>query len=138
MAKRICACGNEFYPAFGVTKCEECIKKDLELQRQVREYVEKNPRVTVVEVSKAFEISPTRVRQMIRNDVIQFTDDSAIKMACEKCGKPIIGGRFCDTCGQLMTASGAVIKPNQGLPDRPKLVVDEQYTKKNKGKMRYL
>lgn len=137
MTKRICTCGKEFFPTLGVTKCEECLKKDMELQQQVREYVEKHPGVTVVDVSKLFSISPTRVRQMIRNDVIQFSDNSAIKIACEKCGAPIIGGRFCDKCSQLMMASGAY-QNNKELPKTPKLVVDERYTKKNKGKMRFI
>lgn len=51
-----------------------------------------------MEVSEACEVFPEQIRQWIREERLQFADDSSIKVPCESCGKMINSGRFCDKC----------------------------------------
>jgi len=123
-----------------VTKCEECRKKEIGVEQEVREYVREHPGVSMQEVSNLFGISRFKIRQMIRRDLIQFADDSVIKLACEGCGAPIIGGRYCDKCLQTVGKGGE--QPSRSrladIGGEGRLIVDPKHRDKDAGKMRYL
>lgn len=138
MVTRKCLCGKEYVMTLGVTKCEDCLAKEKRERDEVRDFVEANPGVTIVEVSRVFGISTVRIREMIRNDTIQFSDRSMIKLACQKCGKPIIGGRLCEDCCRTMSPADQLrVRLSQTGVDAG-YVVDEKVRDSKRGKMRYL
>lgn len=91
-------CGRLFNYVVGPVFCQQC-KEELEKKFQdVKKYVRENPGANITEVSEECEVFPEQIRQWIREDRLQFADDSPIKVACESCGKMINSGKFCDKC----------------------------------------
>ncbi len=62
-----------------------------------------------------------QIRQWIREERLQFTDDSDIGIECENCGASIKTGRFCENCKNTMAnnLSSAIEKPKPA-PEEPK------------------
>ena len=91
-------CGKIFNYAIGPIICPSC-KEALEAKfKEVKEYVQNNRNATVAAVSEACEVEPGQIQQWIREERLQFADDSPIKVSCESCGTMIGSGRFCEKC----------------------------------------
>ena len=72
-------------------------------RQEVKKYIQDNHGADIPEVSEACDVDPAQIRQWIREDRLQFADDSPIMIPCEKCGKMIRSGRFCEQCKAEMT-----------------------------------
>lgn len=92
------SCGKIFNYVVGPFICPRCREKQEEKFQQVKEYVRDNRGADIIEVSEACDVDPNQIRQWIREDRLQFADDSPIRLPCEKCGAMIQSGRFCDKC----------------------------------------
>lgn len=104
-------CGKIFNYAVGPYICPAC-KEALEKKfQEVKEFIRENGKATVQEVCEACNVEPTQLRQWIREERLQFSDDSPIKVACEGCGAMIGSGRFCDKCrANLANGFGSTIQ----------------------------
>ena len=71
--------------------------------QQVKEYVRVHPGVGIPEVSEACDVEHSQIRQWLKDERLEVTEDSAIYLNCEACGKPIRCGRFCEGCKIDMT-----------------------------------
>ncbi len=60
-----------------------------------------------------------QIRQWLREDRLEDTEDSAIFLNCESCGSPIRSGRFCEKC-QASVAKDLKEVINAGRPAAPK------------------
>ena len=69
--------------------CQDC--KDSMEKRfyDVKEYIRENPKCNIQEVSDAMEVSKHQIRQWVREERLQFSEDSNIALQCEKCGAKI-------------------------------------------------
>lgn len=66
---------------------------------QVKDYIIANPKATVSQIAEANDIKPAILFEWIRNDRLEFSDDSAYAwFTCEKCGAKIRSGRLCNRC----------------------------------------
>ena len=79
--------------------CKEEIEKKF---YEVKEYIRGNPHVGIKEVSEAMEVSKQQIQQWIREERLQFSEDANIALQCEKCGKKIYTGRYCENCKAQM------------------------------------
>ena len=61
------------------------------------------------------DVTTNQIRQWIREERLEFSADSPVQIACEKCGEMIRSGRFCEKCKQQM-ANGfnEAIRPKRG------------------------
>ncbi len=82
-------------------QCREEIEKEFAV---VKKYIEENPNKNINEVAEACDVDPQQLRQWIREERLQFSDDSAIGLECERCGVTIKSGKYCDKCKQEMAA----------------------------------
>ena len=127
-------CGRVFNYIIGQTLCLSC-RDELESKfKEVKEYVQKNRGCTVNDVAEACEVETSQIKQWIREERLEFTEDSQVKMPCESCGTMIRSGRFCDKCKDNMTKnlSNAIDKPKRTLePEKKKPTHD-------KDRMRFL
>lgn len=98
-------CGKMFNYAFGPIICPDCISAQEELFQKAKKYVQDNPGCDIQELSENVEVDANQIRQWIREERLQFSDDSPIRIACESCGSMIRSGRYCDACKNEM-ASG--------------------------------
>jgi flagellar operon protein (TIGR03826 family) len=91
-------CGRLFNYLGGPSICEAC-RADIEQKFQnTKEYIRENPRANIQEISEANEVTPQQIRQWIREERLQFSDDSPIGIECEICGATIKTGKYCENC----------------------------------------
>ncbi len=96
-------CGRIFTYAMGPILCPRC-REEQELKfQEVKKYIQEHYGADIPEVSEECDVDPGQIRQWIREDRLQFTEDSPIRISCEGCGEMIRSGRFCDKCKAEMT-----------------------------------
>lgn len=126
-------CGKLFNYISGMPICPEC--RDLAEQQfqNVKKFIREHPNADMKEVAETCSVETGQIQQWIREERLEFTDDSPIKLPCEGCGKMINSGKFCDACKNTMAKnlSNAIDKPKPVEAPKPK----EQ---KHENKMRFL
>ena len=91
-------CGKIFNYVAGPPICLKC-REDMEAKfQEVKKYVQDHHGADIAEVSEECNVDPGQIRQWIREERLQFADDSPIMIACENCGTMIRSGRFCEKC----------------------------------------
>lgn len=74
-------------------------REEVSQYEQVKDYIMANPRATVAEIAEANNIPPTKLFEWIKEDRLEFSDDSEYAwFLCEKCGTKIKSGRMCNRC----------------------------------------
>lgn len=98
------SCGRLFNYIGGTYKnlCPACIEILEEKFQEVKKYVEDNPHCSINELSETMEVSVKQIEKWVREERLCFAEDSPIGLDCEKCGKMIKTGRFCDACRNEM------------------------------------
>ena len=127
-------CGKLFNYAYGPVICKECIDAQEAIFQEAKKYVQDNPGCDIRELAEAVDVEVNQIRQWIREERLQFSDDSPIRIACEGCGAMIASGRFCDACKNNM-ANG--LNSAFGLNKKP---IEPEIKKKSSdgNKMRFL
>lgn len=112
--------------------CPKCVKEMEDKFMGVREYIRDNPNAPMTVVAEENDVPIQQIKKWIRQERLSFSKDSGISIDCEKCGRPILTGRFCKECQRTMTDSFTSMyqeKPtNSG----------EARKNDSKGKMRFL
>lgn len=123
MEVRVCKnCRRLFNYIYGPELCPECIKltsrdeiaransektarlkpaltEDEEKFERVRDYIMHHPRATIVQISEENGISPMKLLEWIREDRLEFSEDSKDAwFTCVSCGAKIKSGRYCNRC----------------------------------------
>ena len=99
MEVRTCAqCKKLFNYLSGMPICPGCKDKLEEKFLEVKEYVREHPHENISEVAEANEVSSAQIRRWIREERLAFSDESGVGLDCEKCGKLIKTGRYCEQC----------------------------------------
>lgn len=125
-------CGAMFnYIGGGSRLCPGCRTKLDEKFQEVKKYIEENKLATVAQTSEACEVSQKQITQWIREERLEFGEDSMVTFACDGCGTRIRTGRFCDKCKSDMTRGLMNMYPKE-KPTTP------QKATKEKERMRFL
>jgi len=96
-------CGILFNYMGGAPLCANC-QRDLEDKYdQVKEYIYNNRGANIHKVSEENDVSVNQIKKWVREERLEFTEESAVSIDCENCGKPIRTGRFCNLCKNNMT-----------------------------------
>ncbi|MCR4694918.1 MAG: flagellar protein [Pseudobutyrivibrio sp.] len=127
------SCGRLFNYLGGQNICPSCRAELDKKFDTVKEYIRSNPRSTINEISEANEVSTNQIRQWIREERLQFADDSPIGIECEACGALIKTGKYCEACKNKMAnnLNSAIEKPK--MPEEP-----APQKADNKNKMRFI
>lgn len=116
-------CGKLFNHIAGMPICPACKDKLEEKFQQVKKYIREHRMADIKEVAEECEIEPGQIQQWIREERLEFTEDSPVKIPCENCGSMIRSGKYCDKCKRDMTnnLSNAINKPKAVLvePKKP-------------------
>lgn len=92
-------CGKIFtYRGFPV--CQECINEDERDFKEVRDYLDDHPGASTMEVSAQTGIDVKTITRFLREGRLEAEGITLVDsdLSCEKCGKPIGSGRYCDDC----------------------------------------
>ncbi len=96
-------CGRIFNYMAGSPVCPAC-RETMEAKfQEVKEYIREHSGAGVAEVAEACDVEPSQIRQWLREDRLEVTEDSAMFLNCEICGAPIRSGKYCDKCKLEMT-----------------------------------
>ena len=121
-------CGRVFNYIIGQTLCLAC-RDELESKfKEVKEYVQKNRGCTINDVAEVCEVETSQIKQWIREERLEFTEDSMIGLACEICGASIRTGRYCEKCkaatlnglNNVVKQAQASRQPQPSQPVNPK------------------
>ena len=121
-------CGRLFNYIGGIRLCAACKKKLDEKFVEVKEYIRENKGATIPMVAEACDVSQKQITQWVREERLEFSEESSVTLQCENCGTAIRTGRFCNMCRTEMTR-------NLQSAYAP---VQQQRTSKDGAKMRYL
>lgn len=122
-------CKRLFNYITGEPLCGGCKNKLEELFVVTKQYIRDNPGSNVEQVAEACEVSPRQIRRWVREERLTFSDDSLVGLECERCGRMIHSGRFCNEC-----AGGLEKAFNQAYAYQ----VDKKPKGSSAGKMRFL
>ena len=95
-------CGRLFNYIAGPFICPSCRDKQEEKFQIVKKYIQQHGRATINEVSEECEVEVQQIQAWIRQERLEFTDDSPIGIPCESCGKMIGSGKYCSECKDKM------------------------------------
>ncbi len=96
---RNCAkCGRVFQSEeIGQKFCMRCREDEEDLFMAAREYIYDNPETNVMEVSEELDIEEDLILKWLRQGRLQLKGEG-VGYPCDRCGKSIQTGRFCDAC----------------------------------------
>ena len=112
-------CGRIFNHLAGAPICPAC-RESLEAKfQEVKDYIREHRGVGIAEVAEACDVDPAQIRQWLREDRLEVTEDSPMFLNCESCGAPIRSGKYCEKCKSNMTKGfNEVLRTNR--PPEPK------------------
>jgi len=119
-------CGKLFNSTGFSDKCIDCYKEDEMTFDKIREYVKEHPGAKVFEVSTCLDISIKRIKQYLREGRLEIVEKNNHFLGCEKCGKPIQSGRYCDDCYK------------QALNSDMKVIYTEKFDSNKEHKINYM
>ncbi|MEA4845814.1 MAG: TIGR03826 family flagellar region protein [Clostridiaceae bacterium] len=91
-------CG-KIFTYIGRSICNKCIEVEENEFKVVKEYIYDNPGATISEVSQETEVSVEKIMRFLREERLEIkSENSNLMLECEKCGRPIKSGRFCENC----------------------------------------
>lgn len=126
-------CGRLFNYAMGPIICQSCKEASEEKFQEVKKYVYEHPGCGIQEVADECDVETKQIKQWLREERLQFSEDSAVLLNCETCGAPIRSGRFCEKCKASMVQNLG----NTYKKEKPK-AEPKKNDVKEKPKMHYL
>ena len=117
-------CGKLFNYVSGPRICSQCNKALEEKFLEVKQFVREHPNIDMRSLSKECDVSPKQIQRWVREDRLVFSADSPIGIPCERCGKTIKSGRYCESCKNGMTRdledAAGIKKPAKPEPPKKK------------------
>lgn len=132
-------CGKLFH-SLGSAHCTECNDEMDRRFIKVRDYIYAHPEASVAEIVEKTGVPQKNILSFLREERLVLEHASGI-LVCERCAKPIAGGRFCDECkNQLLKAfapAGGAQRSREPEPEPEKAQKPESGRKNDKQGMIY-
>lgn len=111
-------CGRIYSHVIGVNICPQCKNVLEDKLKEVKTYIYEHKHADIKEVSDNCSVSVSQIKQWIREDILQFSDEAFASINCEKCGKTIKSGRLCEQCNnelihELNSAKSTLVKEDK-------------------------
>jgi flagellar operon protein (TIGR03826 family) len=129
-------CGRIYNYIGGPPICIDCRNADEEIFKKVKEYLYDNPKATLSQVSMECNVSVEKIKMFLKEGRLEITDGANIVLECERCGKPINTGRYCNDCQNQVTndiIAGTAVKLDKREETKP-----NSEAKRNGVGLRYL
>lgn len=92
-------CGSVMvYRGLGEYCCEQCQSLDYDNYGKTRNYIEKNPGASAVDIEKNTGVSKAAIREMLKQSRFEVVEGTKSFLRCEGCGKEVRSGRYCPEC----------------------------------------
>jgi predicted amidophosphoribosyltransferase len=93
-------CGRFFESDGWHNTCFTCIERDEKDFRRIREYLYVNPGSRVFEISNKLDISVGKIKRYLREGRLEIIEENNLFLKCERCGRPICSGAYCEDCAK--------------------------------------
>lgn len=114
-------CGRIYNYVVGPNICPSCREKLEAKFQEVKEYIRAHRGAGIQEVAEECDVDAGQIRQWLREDRLELTEDSPIFLSCESCGAPIRSGRFCEHCAANMSRGfNDAIRSSRPAPEQKK------------------
>ena len=99
MLKSCIQCGKLFEDYIDkYSLCPTCRKNEEAMLRDVKDYLWVNPGATEAKLWELFGATHKQIMKWLREQRIEVTPGSAIKLTCQRCGSMITTGKYCKDC----------------------------------------
>lgn len=99
MLKTCIQCGKLFEDLLDkYSLCPDCRKNEEALLREVKDYLWVNPGATEAKLWELFGVTHKQVMKWLREERLEVTPGSSIKLTCQRCGSMITTGKYCKDC----------------------------------------
>lgn len=106
-------CGRAFAYK-GIPVCLRCKGNDEDEFRKVKDYLYDNPGATIREVSDETGVDEQQILRYLKDSRIEIIEEGNFVLECERCGKSLRSGKFCDVCvGEMRQEFSKAIKPKE-------------------------
>ncbi|MGD0153883.1 MAG: MerR family transcriptional regulator [Thermacetogeniaceae bacterium] len=82
--------------------CPDCVNKEEEDYELIKNCLRHNPGAGISEVSEKTGVAEKKILVFLKKGRLLLGPENSITLNCERCGKPIRSGRYCDGCCTLM------------------------------------
>ena len=114
-------CRRLFNYVMGPILCGKCREEEEEIFQGVKKYVREHVNCGIQEVSEECDVSVAQIRQWLREERLVLSDESPMGINCERCGKMIKSGKYCEECkaelannfNAAMGKKGTFVPPKQ-------------------------
>ncbi len=95
--------------------CDVCRKSEEDDYQKVKDYLWENPKSTITKVHEETGVEKEKILKFIKDDrLIADGIDAENLLECERCGIPIMSGRYCVSCQQeLIDGFGSGLSKNK-------------------------
>ena len=97
-------CGKLFVALRSEKICPDCREKEAKMESVVINYVRDNPGVKIPKVMEDTGASESLIKRLVQEGRFESAGIS-FKYPCERCGAPIVTGKFCRKCADEMAAA---------------------------------
>lgn len=112
-------CGRLFAYQQGRPVCSRCLNQEEEQYMVVRRYVRDHPGASVFEVAEETGIEEEKILQFLRDGRLQSKGFTEL-LECQRCGKRIGSGKYCDSClRELDSQIRGIVSPERSSPSQP-------------------
>lgn len=108
------SCGRLFNVLSNEKICPECRKKLEDKFQEVKRFLEDNPNSSITVVSREMDVSVKQLKKWVREERLILSDASEAGITCERCGKMIRTGKYCEACkNEMATDLRSAFSPQQ-------------------------
>lgn len=94
---RNCKRCNRIFQYRGSKYCPNCMIELDEMFKVVRDYLYDHPEANVIQTSEATGVEEEIILEFLKQGRLELSEPS-LAYVCERCGKPITTGRYCQDC----------------------------------------
>ncbi|WHH57111.1 hypothetical protein [Petroclostridium sp. X23] len=121
-------CGKIFQTNGILKMCPSCKEQDEHQFDRIREYLSLHPRANMYEVAYDLDISVSEIRRYLKEHRLVIVENDNGFLSCERCGKSIQSGQYCDECVQKLSHGFKVaFKPQEKIERRARFHYTPHY-----------
>ncbi len=99
MEVKVCMrCKKMFQYITGPSICPKCRQIEEEQFQKVKEYLRENPGAAMNVVSEETSVPVKLIQSFLKQGRLEVVPGSPMMIQCEKCGAPIVTGKYCNKC----------------------------------------
>ncbi len=105
MVKQCVMCNRLFEDYLDMNiSCPDCREKETQLLRDIKDFLWDYPGTTEAKLREIFPVTHAQIMKWLREERLEITPDSSIKLTCRRCGSMILKGKYCEHCKQRVGA----------------------------------